>query len=146
MRFRQNTGTTIGTVMDDARIREQSQTHRASRKRSWDEVATISGQDNAPYSGQLPPVDEIAQRIPSVPHSTSAGPIFSSPYGLDSRSPVLKRTKLEGNGYNTYFPTSLDSNSRIPPRPPPSPSPISELDVSYLLTSLIPEFRFYIQS
>ena len=129
MRLRQDTG--IGTVMDDARIREQSHIQRSSTKRPWEEEIFLSDTSNARYSGRSPTVDATALGNPLNLPRVDGAPVSSTSYGPASRGSVIKRSKLEGNEYNAFPRKSPVLSPRIPPRRPPPPSPISELDVSH---------------
>ena len=127
--------------MEYAHLREQSQSHRASIKRHWDEGIAPSEQGDARYLGRLPSLDVITQRRPSIPQNIDAEPILSSQHEPEIRGAVAKRTKLEGKQYNTFPRTNLASSSRIPPPRPPPPSPISEWYVSHLQNLVNPRLQ-----
>ncbi|KAG9248109.1 hypothetical protein BJ878DRAFT_538702 [Calycina marina] len=106
----------IGTpVMDDARIREQSQAQRASViKRPWEEINGLPEQGNANYP--LSPVYAIVGRKASAAHNTESVTLSNSQYSTESSHPAAKRTKLDREMSDTL---SQNGRQRCSPAPPP---------------------------
>lgn len=92
--------------------RENSQSRRSSIKRPWEEDTTLPEKDNAWHSALLPPIDTVPYRKVSIQRGGDEGAKWN---GQDSREPVIKKAKFEGNEYNTFPRQNLMPNGKIPP-------------------------------
>jgi hypothetical protein len=98
----------------DAREGENSQVHRTSIKRPWDEERTVLPESgNSQTFTLLPPIDAVSYRRSPMPQGPEYGDAFKTWYGPASRESDFKRIKFEGHNHTTSSGLGVDVNGRV---------------------------------